>query len=225
MLLAKAKTSSLYPLLYWMAHSASRNPPSSRTVSLRTAMGSAWRTCLPELRNFTNETMPPSYLNSCALPVASGLSSASEMRSPLFRKASSRSLFESMSKLNSVVSNISASGLKVTFVPLPSAGPTISSGATGLPLRKLCLNRVPSRTTSTSSHSESAFTTLTPTPWRPPETLYASLSNLPPACRVVRTTSSAERPILACISVGIPRPLSSTETTSSSRSLTSMLSQ
>ncbi len=64
------------------------------------------------------------------------------------------------------------------------------------------------------SHSESAFTTETPTPCRPPETLYEFWSNLPPACNSVMTISAAERfkSSSSLTSVGMPRPLSTTET-------------
>ena len=39
---------------------------------------------------------------------------------------------------------------------------------------------------------ESALTQDTPTPCKPPDTLYVSLSNLPPACSTVITTSKAD---------------------------------
>src|ERR1700716_3684976 len=63
------------------------------------------------------------------------------------------------------------------------------------------------------SHSESAFTTDTPTPCNPPETLYEFWSNLPPACNSVITISAAERlrSSSSLMSVGMPRPLSTTE--------------
>ena len=46
------------------------------------------------------------------------------------------------------------------------------------------------------------LTTLTPTPCRPPETLYELLSNFPPAWSSVMMTSAAERPVSL---VGIDR--------------------
>ena len=72
---------------------------------------------------------------------------------------------------------------------------------------------------------ERAFTTETPTPCKPPETLYESLSNLPPAPILVITTSSAETPSFLCRSTGIPRPLSSTVTEPSSLIATPIVSQ
>jgi len=44
------------------------------------------------------------------------------------------------------------------------------------------------------------FTTETPTPCSPPETLYVSLSNFPPACSTVITTSAAGFFSVACMS-------------------------
>src|SRR5688572_19148113 len=71
----------------------------------------------------------------------------------------------------------------------------------------------PSRQMRNLSHCESAFTTETPTPCRPPETLYEFWSNLPPACSSVITISAAERlrSSSSLMSVGMPRPLSTTE--------------
>ena len=60
--------------------------------------------------------------------------------------------------------------------------------------------------------SESALTTETPTPCNPPDTLYESWSNLPPACNCVIITSAADIFSPLCISTGIPLPSSSTVT-------------
>ena len=62
----------------------------------------------------------------------------------------------------------------------------------------------------TSNHSDKAFTTEAPTPCSPPDTLYPPPPNLPPACKMVNTTSTAGRPALWLIPTGIPRPLSIT---------------
>ena len=51
-----------------------------------------------------------------------------------------------------------------------------------------------------------------PTPCRPPLTLYASDSNLPPACRVVKTVVSADSFVFGLGFTGIPLPLSVTVT-------------
>ena len=75
---------------------------------------------------------------------------------------------------NSRVSNTVPSGQKVTVVPVRPRGasPTTSSLVLTLPpstnSMRWCL---PCWSTSTTRRLESAFTTDTPTPWRPPETL------------------------------------------------------
>ena len=61
----------------------------------------------------------------------------------------------------------------------------------------------------TSIHLLKALTTLAPTPWSPPDTLYPPLSNFPPAWRTVYITSGVDFP-LACFPTGTPRPSSST---------------
>ena len=112
---------------------------------------------------------------------------------------------------------MSGSGRKLIFVPLPEPGrsPALCSGSLTAPRSKPMRCSVPSFSTSTSVHSLSAFTHFTPTPCRPPDTLYAPLSNLPPACTSVRITSTAGRPLMAgfsCFigSTGMPRPSSLT---------------
>ena len=71
---------------------------------------------------------------------------------------------------------------------------------------------LPSRSTSTSSRSESALTTEAPTPWSPPEAAYEPEPNFPPACSLVKTTSTPERPVFGSISTGMPRAVSRTST-------------
>src|SRR5260364_141402 len=80
---------------------------------------------------------------------------------------------------------------------------------------------LPLRRTVKRNHCDKAFTHETPTPCRPPETLSLFWSNLPPACSSVITISAALR-LGSCLSssltsVGMPRPLSSTETALSAR--------
>ena len=83
--------------------------------------------------------------------------------------------------------------------------------------------RLPSRSISTSTRAESALTTEMPTPWRPPDTLYPSPPNLPPACSTVSTTSAAVRSsYLGCFPTGIPRPSSRTSMPPSGRIETSI---
>ena len=129
----------------------------------------------------------------------------------MFRNESSLILFDRISYSNSVTSlNISLSGVKVTRVPLLSELPISFTGAFGFPLLYDCSYSFPSLKTLATSNSDNAFTQETPTPCKPPETLYESLSNLPPAPIFVITTSSADTPSFLCNPTGIPLPLSST---------------
>ncbi len=59
-------------------------------------------------------------------------------------------------------------------VPVRSSGSssrTSSSSPSGTPTENVCRHRRPRFFTSTVKWLDSALTTLTPTPWRPPETL------------------------------------------------------
>ena len=78
-----------------------------------------------------------------------------------------------MSNEKSIVSKISGSARKLVVVPRRSpCGPTFVTGAVRLAARVLLAPRRGRRgPISTRSHSDSALTTLTPTPWRPPDTL------------------------------------------------------
>ena len=73
---------------------------------------------------------------------------------------------------NSVSSKIVASGQNVIVVPRFFDAPTLVSLSCGLPpLAKCCSHLPPSRWISRSSRLDSALTTDTPTPCRPPEIL------------------------------------------------------
>jgi len=75
-------------------------------------------------------------------------------------------------KSNSVLVKISGDGRNVISVPVRSpASPVTFSGSTGSPRRNSISCTLPSRQMRSLSHSDSAFTTETPTPCRPPETL------------------------------------------------------
>ena len=68
----------------------------------------------------------------------------------------------------------SSEAYQVTVVPVPSPasiGRTCSRSASGVPSWKVWRHRWPRFLTSATSREESALTTETPTPWRPPETL------------------------------------------------------
>src|SRR5258708_4884926 len=100
---------------------------------------------------------------------------------PEFRKASSRSRCSRVWKSNSVLVKVRVLGRKVISVPvlrapLPSPGrcgasPTSASGDSGSPSRKRMKCSLPPRQTRKSSREDSAFTTETPTPCKPPATL------------------------------------------------------
>ena len=63
-------------------------------------------------------------------------------------------------------------GRNVTSVPrLPSASPVTASGATASPSRNSMKCSLPSRQIVSLSQVDSALTTETPTPCRPPDTL------------------------------------------------------
>src|ERR1700732_1496358 len=124
-----------------------------------------------------------------------------------------------------MVVKIDWSAWNVIFVPVFFVLPEDFSLVVGTPFSYDCSHTSPSRQISSSSLSASAFTTETPTPCSPPETLYVSLSNFPPACNTVITTSAAGFFSVACMSTGMPRPLSITVTLLSSCTITLISSQ
>ena len=116
---------SAYPSFHCRAISTatpSRSPPIS--------MGFVGSVSLLRFRCSTNELIPPSYWKRCFLL---SRSSSSRMRMPRFRKESSRSRCERVSKLKVVVSKIWGSGLNVTLVPRRSVLPVCSSRVCGSP--------------------------------------------------------------------------------------------
>jgi hypothetical protein len=100
-----------------------------------------------------------------------------------------------------------------------------ASGSTTSPPENAIVATLPSRQTITSRRLASALVTLTPTPCKPPEKLYAALpplSNLPPACRRVKTISTTLTRSSGCRPTGMPRPSSSTLTEPSPWRVTSI---
>ena len=118
-----------------------------------------------------------------------------------------------------------SSGRNQTVVPVPFTLPITSSFFFVSPLSNAMWCFLPSRSTHTSSFFDSAFTTDTPTPCNPPETLYVLLSNLPPACRTVSATSTPGFFSVLWMSTGMPRPLSATVMALFSWIVTSILVQ
>ena len=114
------------------------------------------------------------------------------------------------------------------MVPLrrsPAAALRNASGSTTSPPENAIVATWPARQTVTSRRRASALVTLTPTPCRPPEKLYAPaapLSNLPPACSRVKTISTTLTFSSGCRPNGMPRPSSDTLTEPSPCSVTSI---
>ncbi len=98
--------------------------------------------------------------------------SDSTMVTPELRNASSRSRCSSVAKSNSVMVKVCFEGRNVTSVPrLSPASPVTASGATASPSRNSMACSLPSRQIVSLSQVDSALTTETPTPCRPPDTL------------------------------------------------------
>ena len=94
------------------------------------------------------------------------------MVTPELRNASSRRRCSSVAKSNSIMVKVFGEGKNVTSVPrLPPVSPTTFSGATATPSRNSMKCSLPSRQIVSLSQLDSALTTETPTPCRPPETL------------------------------------------------------
>ncbi len=153
-------------------------------------MGSSCRGFFVRLIQPTNSTSPPSKRNAWAFFP----SMSTAMRVPLLRKAYSRKRLSSTSGSKRASGKILGSGLKETVVPRPSSFPKDLSLPAGMPRLNFIPHSFPSRRTRTSSQAERAFTTESPTPWRPPDTLYIFRSNLPPEWRVVKTISTPGLP-------------------------------
>ena len=106
---------------------------------------------------------------------------------------------------------MSKSGLKVIKVPVSWHSPITFKSYIGTPFSYLWKYILLWRWIVISIHSETALTAETPTPCNPPDTLYASLSNFPPACSFVIMTSAAEIPNSSWIPTGMPLPKSLTD--------------
>ncbi len=89
----------------------------------------------------------------------------------------------------------------------------------GTPRRNDMAHVAELRSTSTSSRLDKALTTDEPTPCSPPVALYDPAPNLPPACNLVKTTSTPDRPVRGSMSTGMPRPWSCTEMPPSGRNV------
>ncbi len=84
-----------------------------------------------------------------------------------------------------------ASARKAMVVPVPFVLPIAFTLSFGFPILNSCSQILPSRWMVATTSVESALTTDTPTPWRPPDTLYPPSPNFPPAWSWVMTTVRA----------------------------------
>src|SRR5829696_9045353 len=97
-------------------------------------------------------------------------SSISVIQTRFVRYADSRNRWLLRSNEYSVVSNISGSATKLVVVPRRVPwGPIFLTAVFGLPRSYSWAQIDPSRADSTRIQDDSALTTLTPTPWRPPD--------------------------------------------------------
>ena len=171
--LAKEWIDSWYPAFHCSAISTScPSSACSNDATLRK------RDSFEALRCFTKSTIPPLYLY-VVLATGSLRSSTKRISRPLFKKAMICIRSTIVCARNSVSSNTAASGQNVTVVPVRGSPVVRSFGAgpvarifwtTLPPFPNSASQCCPSRSTSSQSRVDSAFTTEIPTPWRPPET-------------------------------------------------------
>src|SRR5215471_228423 len=163
MLLVKHSTCSWYESFHCIATSTVM--PSFCATAWK---GVAWSTFLLLLMYSTNPFTPPVWAKFSSLPVRW---STSWIFTPLLRNESSRRRLARMSKWYSTVPKVSPLARKWTSVPRLSVLPVTLRGATATPRRNSMKWVWPSRRMVSLSQSESALTTDTPTPCRPPEIL------------------------------------------------------
>ncbi len=141
--------------------------PSSASLSKKMTLR-----CSSSLFSFrwrTKSSIPPSYWKLTLLVCPR--SSTSSIFRPRVRKAVSRRRSARVAKSKSISSKISRSGRKVILVPVALVALPFLKSAAGWPRSYSWLQEWPSLEISSSSRSESALTTETPTPCSPPETL------------------------------------------------------
>ena len=90
---------------------------------------------------------------------------------PLFKKASSLILFSRIEGLNLIDEKTSLDAKKVILVPRFLVCPIFFNGLIDFPFSNLISYSFPSLKILNSSFSDRAFTTETPTPCKPPDTL------------------------------------------------------
>ena len=168
--------SSVYPLFHFKEHS---NSTLSFLLSIKIGF---LNTSFPFLlinfslfasRKSTNSMTPPSNLNSDIFSFF-WLESIKVIFIPLFKKANSLILLIKIFGLNLIAEKISFEGKKVISVPLFLDLPTIFIGDFASPFLNSIKYFLPSLLISNCNFSDKALTTDTPTPCKPPDTLYES---------------------------------------------------
>ena len=172
MLFPNASSVSFIASVYCIAMSARMPLAASSRVTAITGLC----TLLDALRWRTYPASPSAAwkVTSRIWPSASTRSSRRTMRTPGFRKLSSRRRCSRRSNWNVVSAKISWSGLKLMRVPVRPPdwrSATTCSGSVTSPREKAIFHVFAPLSTSTSVHSLRAFTHLMPTPCRPPDTL------------------------------------------------------
>ena len=119
---------------------------------------------------FTNSRIPPSYLCKNSFGFFADLST-NLIDIPLLRKANSLILFSRIEALNSIEEKICFEGKNVILVPVFFVFPIFFNGLIEFPSWNLISYSLPSLKILSSSCSDNAFTTDTPTPCKPPDTL------------------------------------------------------
>ena len=166
------------PVFHWKATSTKWAIPAMASEPVKWPTASNSRS-LDWLRWLTKSTMPPEYLNTVHSPLAAPsapdgpgrrsrlLISRSRFRNAIIWNRSSR-----VWKRNETSSKTAGSGQKRTTVPVRAEGPASARAVSrSPPLANDMRWTRPPRWTATSTRSDRALTTESPTPCRPPETL------------------------------------------------------
>ena len=134
-------------------------------------MGSLIRGTFDLSKYFTNSLTPPSY-ERVTLFSFSSLRSANSIITPEFKNANSLNRCSKVLKSYFIFVNVSSEAQNLTSVPfLSPAGPTFFKGLVVSPLQNSTKCSESSLQILSSSLDDSALTTDTPTPCKPPETL------------------------------------------------------
>ena len=131
---------------------------------------------LPSFKYFTYSLIPPSYLKLIFFS-SDCLLSVKKILIPVFKKASSLSLFSIVLKLKLISLKIFVVGRKVILVPVKnwllifSESPITFNSLLTIPFSNSILYTLPFLFIYKFRYSDNALTTETPTPCKPPDTL------------------------------------------------------